>query len=26
MAEALALARGRDPDTPPWLSKVTLTE
>ncbi len=26
MVEALARARGRDPDTPPLLSKVTLTE
>jgi glutamine---fructose-6-phosphate transaminase (isomerizing) len=26
MAEALARARGRNPDTPPHLSKVTLTE
>lgn len=26
MAEALARARGRNPDTPPLLAKVTLTE
>lgn len=26
MAEALARAKGRNPDTPPHLSKVTLTE